>query len=69
MRWEDTAPRKAINFGAAFGVPEDPTLFRVCILRVPEADPLPPAFAEFWRRVLAKGRGSARAGGRCCCSR
>jgi hypothetical protein len=55
MHWEDTAPRKAINFGAAVGVPDNPTLFRVCILRVPAADPLPPALAEFWRRVLADG--------------
>ncbi len=55
MKWEDTAPGKAINFGVAYGVPDQPTLYRVCILRVPKADPLPPAFAEFWRRVLADG--------------
>jgi hypothetical protein len=61
MRWEDTAPRQALNLGAAFGIPDDPTLFRVCILRVSEADPLPPAFAEFWRRVLAEGPGECSA--------
>jgi hypothetical protein len=55
MRWNDTAPRKAINLGAGMGVPADPTLYRVCILKVTESDPLPPAFAEFWRRVLTEG--------------
>jgi hypothetical protein len=44
-----------LNFGAALGVPDSPTMFRVCILRVPEGDPLPNAFAEFWRRVLTEG--------------
>jgi hypothetical protein len=55
MHWEDTPPRKAINLGAAFGIPDNPTPFLVCILRVPETDSLPPAFAEFWRRVLTEG--------------
>ncbi len=55
MHWEDTPPRQAINLGSAFGIPDNPTRFRVCILRVPEAAPLPPAFAEFWRRVLGEG--------------
>ena len=27
---------------------------------MPEANPLPPAFAEFWRRVLAEGPGECR---------
>lgn len=58
MQWEDAPPQNAINSGAALGVPADPTPFRVCILRVPEADPLPPAFAEFWRRVLAERPGA-----------
>ncbi|WP_020470620.1 hypothetical protein [Zavarzinella formosa] len=55
MRWEDTAPRRAINWGAAAGVPDDSPLYRVCILRVPAADSLPAAFIEFWRRVLTEG--------------
>jgi hypothetical protein len=57
MHWEEMTPRKAINLGAAFGIPDDPLLFHVCILRVPEPDPLPAALAEFWRRVLAEGPG------------
>src|SRR5262245_3634568 len=55
MHWEDSPPKKAINFGAAFGVPENPTLFRVSILRVSNEDPLPIAFTEFWRRILSAG--------------
>ncbi|VTR96926.1 hypothetical protein [Tuwongella immobilis] len=55
MHWQDSPPHKAINFGAAFGLPDSPTMFRVSILRVPESDSLPTAFAEFWRRVLTEG--------------
>jgi hypothetical protein len=62
VHWEDTPPRPGINFGAALGVPDSPTLFRVCILRVPEGDSLPVAFAEFWRRVLTDGPPLCRPG-------
>ena len=55
MHWDDTPLRKAVDFGAAFGVPDNPKQYRVCILRVPESDPLPPAFIEFWRRALSEG--------------
>ena len=41
MRWEDSPARPGINFGGALGAPASPTLFRVCILRVPDGDPLP----------------------------
>jgi hypothetical protein len=55
MHWEDTPTRKAINLGAVFGIPDNPTQFRVSILRVPETDALPPALTEFWRRLLSEG--------------
>jgi hypothetical protein len=55
MQWEDSPPRQAINLGAAFGVPNHPTLFQVCILQVLDCDPLLPALGEFWRRVLTDG--------------
>ena len=48
MHWEDT-PRLETHS------PEGEPRFRVCILRVAEADSLPDTFAEFWRRVLAEG--------------
>jgi hypothetical protein len=62
MRWEDAPPRKAINLGAAFGVPDDPTPFRVSVLRVPQGEPLPAAFVELLRRVLTEGVAGCSAG-------
>jgi hypothetical protein len=58
MHWEDTAAREAVNFAAALSVPDHPILFRVCILRVAEADSLPAALVEFWCRVLTEGAGA-----------
>ena len=39
MHWQDTPQWEGINFGSSFGVPNSPTLFRVCVLRVPDGEP------------------------------
>jgi hypothetical protein len=56
MDWEDHPPHPGLDLGAVVGVPSPrQALFRVCVLHVPDGDPLPAAFAEFWRRVLTDG--------------
>jgi hypothetical protein len=63
MDWEDHPPHPGIDLGAVFGAPSQrQTLFRVCVLRVPDGDSIPTPLTEFWRRVLTDGPPGCGAG-------